>query len=551
MRLKKLNRLHCLLILFVSVCESTSSSSFHHHSHSTGKSNEFRANQLRKARSSPNQSSNNLTSALNASSSLHKVSFLPEDASFEPTKRHYTHQHHYPKMYGSKHSGPNIKRDLSEPVGFLNAVVNDHATSSTNQDIDTVRYPPNKAYKSSALTSSNEQLQSFSRRQRDFSESPISNPTSSASENNESMNSDDHESDSGSSPFSSPGSSNSHSSNSNDDSPVDSNEDFPSSPTSGNSPSSGSSNSANSHSHNDEESPASYDGFGPPPHHSSSADDEHHARGNSLDDEEHSSAGHSASRPPSLPYGSGSPYGSNPYLSSLSSFGGPPTGPPIGPFRSVYSGAPSPISFPGYRPISSLSPLSYPLISSASSSPLAGSYKAMSSESYPSGPMTTKYRGYTQTNGAANSFAPSDESSSPMFANPFSFDSFPASSDTFGSTPNNFGSFKSSASYGDLMGLNNNWYMNQQQYLPLMMKQAGYPMIPGAYGGMQYQTTTQAPNEQETTKEKDKETTGSKTKNRLRFNLNRLQAIRLNNLKLPSLFNWHKNSTTTTPSSVN
>lgn len=166
--------------------------------------------------------------------------------------------------------------------------------------------------------------------------------------------------------------------------------------------------------------------------------------------------------------------------------------------------------------------------------------------------MTTKYRGYGSSTGSApSSFGSSDEGSSPMFSNPFSFDSFPSSSDSFGSTPTNYG-FKSSSSYGDLMGLNNNWYLNQQQYLPLMMKQAGYPMMSGAYGMQSsYQTTTQAPVE-ETTKEKDKESTGSKTKNRLRFNLNRLQAIRLNNLKLPSLFNWHKNSTTTTtPSSIN
>lgn len=162
--------------------------------------------------------------------------------------------------------------------------------------------------------------------------------------------------------------------------------------------------------------------------------------------------------------------------------------------------------------------------------------------------MTTKYRGYSSNSGSS-SFSPSNEGSQSMFSNPFSFaDSFPSNSDSFGASPtSNFG-FKTSPTYSlassDLMSLNNNWYLNQQQYLPLMMKQAGYPMMSGGYG-MQYQTTTQAP-EQETTKEKDKET-GSKTKNRLRFNLN---LIRLNNLKLPSLFNWHKNSTTTTPSSV-
>ena len=166
----------------------------------------------------------------------------------------------------------------------------------------------------------------------------------------------------------------------------------------------------------------------------------------------------------------------------------------------------------------------------------------------------TKYRGFGSTSSnSPSSFGSTDEmnGNSPMFSNPFSFDSFPSSSDNFGSTPTNFG-FKSSygLSNGDLMGLNNNnWYLNQQQYLPLMMKQAGYPMMSNGYA-MQYQTTTQAP-EQEATKEKDKETEGKK-KNRLRFNLNRLQAIRLNNLKLPSLFNWHKNSTTTTtPLSVN
>ena len=168
------------------------------------------------------------------------------------------------------------------------------------------------------------------------------------------------------------------------------------------------------------------------------------------------------------------------------------------------------------------------------------------------GPLTaTKYRGYGSTSSSPSFGSSSDDISgqgSPMFSSPFSFDSFPSSSDSFGSTPTGFG-FKSSygLSNSDLMGLNQNWY--QQQYLPLMMKQAGYPMMPGGYG-MQYQTTTQAP-EQESTKEKDKESEGGKKKNRLRFNLNRLQAIRLNNLKLPSLFSWHKNSTsTTTQSSV-
>lgn len=163
----------------------------------------------------------------------------------------------------------------------------------------------------------------------------------------------------------------------------------------------------------------------------------------------------------------------------------------------------------------------------------------------------TRYRTY----GSTGSFPSTDDMSgnSAMYS-PFSFDSFPSSSDTFGSTPTAYG-FKSSyagLSNNDLMGLNNNnWYLNQQQYLPLMMKQAGYPMMPGAYG-MQYQTTTQAPTEQESSKDKEKEGNEGKKKNRLRFNLNRLQAIRLNNLKLPSLFNWHKNSTTTTtPSSVN
>ena len=238
MKAKKVNHLHWLLMLFVvGACESSSSFYSHQHYHSTGSAaaskgksvSEFRerAAQLRKARSSPNQT-NNLTSPLNTSaSSLHRVTFLPED-SFEPAKRQYGAVHHS-KTYGSKHSGAtahsnnsNIKRDLSEPVGFLNAVVSDHATASTNQDADSVRYPPNKAYKSSG-----DQPQSFSRRQRDFSESPISNPSSSASEPNESMN-DDHESESGS-PFSSGGSSASgHSSH--EDSPADSNDDFPSAP---------------------------------------------------------------------------------------------------------------------------------------------------------------------------------------------------------------------------------------------------------------------------------------------------------------------------------
>ena len=222
------------MLFVVGACES--SSSFYGHSHhskgsaSKGKSvSEFRerAAQLRKARSSPTQT-NNLTPLNASASSPHRmVTFLPED-SFEPTKRQYGALHHS-KSYGSKHSAAtahsnnsNVKRDLSEPAGFLNAVVSDHATSSTNQDSDSVRYPPNKAYKSSG-----DQPQSFSRRQRDFSESPISSPSSSASEPSESMNSDDHESESGS--FSGSGSSGSgHSSH--DDSPADSNEDFPSAP---------------------------------------------------------------------------------------------------------------------------------------------------------------------------------------------------------------------------------------------------------------------------------------------------------------------------------
>lgn len=232
-----MNHLHWLLVLFVvGACESSGYGHHHHHHHSTGPAkgksvSEFRerAAQLRKARSSPNQT-NNLTSPLNASaSSLHRVTFLPED-SFEPTKRQYGSALHHSKSYGSKHAhsnNSNIKRDLSEPVGFLNAVVSDHATSSTNQDADSVRYPPNKSYKSSG-----DQPQSFSRRQRDFSESPISNPSSSASEPNESMNSDDHESESGS-PFSSGGGSGGSSGSghsSHDDSPADSNEEFPSGP---------------------------------------------------------------------------------------------------------------------------------------------------------------------------------------------------------------------------------------------------------------------------------------------------------------------------------
>ena len=225
------------MLVVVGVCESSSSSFYndnnrHHHatgSAGRGKSvSEFRerAAQLRKARSSPSQT-NNLTSSLNTSaSSLHRVTFLPED-SFEPTKRQYGSALHHSKSYGSKHStanNSNIKRDLSEPVGFLNAVVSDHAVSSTNQDSDSVRYPPNKAYKTSS-----DQPQSFSRRQRDFSESPISHPSSSASEPNESsMGSDDHESESGS-PFSSSGSSSSgHSSH--EEAPADSNDDFPSAP---------------------------------------------------------------------------------------------------------------------------------------------------------------------------------------------------------------------------------------------------------------------------------------------------------------------------------
>lgn len=225
------------MLVVVGVCESSGSFDNNRHYHATGSAgrgksvSEFRerAAQLRKARSSPSQT-NNLTSPLNASaSSLHRVTFLPED-SFEPAKRQYGSALHHSKSYGSKHSGAtahsnnsNIKRDLSEPVGFLNAVVSDHAVSSTNQDSDSVRYPPNKAYKTSG-----DQPQSFSRRQRDFSESPISHPSSSASEPNESMNSDDHESESGS-PFSGSGSSGSgHSSH--DDSPADSNEDFPSAP---------------------------------------------------------------------------------------------------------------------------------------------------------------------------------------------------------------------------------------------------------------------------------------------------------------------------------
>lgn len=379
MKIKKFN-LHWLLLLFVTVCESTSTSYNHPYSAASKTvSSDYRerAAQLRKARSSSNSPTNNLTSALNASA-LHKVSFLPED-SFEPTKpqRHYTHRH-YPKTYVPKHGGANIKRDLSEPVGFLNAVVNDHATSSTNQDTDTVRYPPNKAYKSSL---SNSEPQSFSRRQRDFSESSLSNPTSSASDANESMNSDDHKSDSGGGPFSSSGSSaGSGSSSSHDDSPVDSNEDFPSSPTNSAGSSSGSSNAASSAGGMDDEAPVPYDSFGP-----SSGDDEHHARGNSLDEDEHhhhspaSGPQTLSSRPPSLPYGT------NPYLSSLSPYGPPPMGPPMGSsYRGIYSAGPPPISFPGYRsPITS--PLTYPLISSASSSPLAGSYKAMSSEAYPAG----------------------------------------------------------------------------------------------------------------------------------------------------------------------
>lgn len=376
MKFKKLNNLHWLLMLFAfGVCES-SNSPYNQNYHSTGnrannKVLSERVAQLRKARSSPNQI-NNLTSSLAASAtSLQKVTFLPED-SFEPIKKQqYPHFYHHSK-YGSKKNNPmvhnsNIKRDLSEsPIGFLNAVLNDHATSSSNQDTDTVRYPPNKAFKSSSMSSpsSNEQPQSFSRRQRDFSETPINNPTSSASEPSESMNSDDNESESGS-PFSSGGSTNSGSS-SHDNEPVDSNEDFPSSPhSSSSSDSSSSSNPGSSSGSSLGDEP--YDGFGP-----NTVDAENSARGNSLDDNEQPHSHHSpinthqslGSRP-SLPYSS-SPYALSPFGPS-SSLG----------YRNVYSGGP-PMSFPGYRPMTSQ--LTYPMISSAS-----GSYKAMSSENYPAG----------------------------------------------------------------------------------------------------------------------------------------------------------------------
>lgn len=399
MKIKKLNSLNWLIFVFITVLVETSrfvtSSTYNHHRNSHGnnvakseiqyhRGERVISQQPRKARSSPNQQNNLTTSSLNTSaSSLHKVTFLPED-SFEPTKsnKRYANnfnskQHHH---YGSKYNS-NIKRDLTEPIGFLNAVANDHATSSTNQETDTVRYPPNKSYK----TSSNDDTpKSFSRRQRDFSESPISNPQVSASETSDSMNTDEHESDSGSPFSSSGGSSNSGSNSSGDDAPVDSNEDFPSSPHSGSSGGSSGGSAPGSSSAGgsmDDEPAAPYnDGFGP-----SSVDDDHHTRSNSLDEDEHSH--HHA--PPSSSSGASRPsmptYGSSPYLSpSLSPFGPPSMS---SPYRNIYSGGPPPPplgAYPGYRPITS--PLSYPaLLSSASNSPMAGSYKTMSSDSYPSG----------------------------------------------------------------------------------------------------------------------------------------------------------------------
>lgn len=380
MKIKRLTNLNWLLVLFVAICESTPSPYYHRH-YSTGKlinsDHRERTAQLRKARSSSNQLNNLTSSPLTTSaSSLHKVSFLPED-SFNPSKRHYTNQHYHqkqPKITGFKQNDSNIKRDLTEPIGFLNAVVNDHATSSTNQETDTaVRYPPNKAYKSSqsSLTAtSTGEIQPFARRQRDFSESPLHNPTGSASDTNESMNTDEHESDSGS--FSNNSGSSAGSGSHGVESPVESNEDFPS--TGSNSPSSSSMD--------DESSPAvPYDNYAGS---NSAVDDEQHARGNSLDEDEHSqNLASISSKPPTVPYVSSGPYsssnfGGNPYLSFNPSMSGSLSSP----FRGVFSSGP-PISFPGYRPMTS--PLSYPLISSASNSPLGASYKVMASENYPTG----------------------------------------------------------------------------------------------------------------------------------------------------------------------